>query len=189
MKRIAVPALMIMALLLVGCAKSGGLEKSFEEERIKWTQAKGLSFTADIVTELGDSVFECTLQCSREGEDIVLELIEPENIAGIRARLGEDAAQIEYEGIILAVEDASIGETSPVSAAAKIMRALTGSPLTQIWTETAQEQELIVTELYISENEYARLWFLKENFSLIHAELVSDGRSVVKCSVVSFTKE
>ncbi len=188
MKRFVVPALMIMALLLGGCSK-GGLEKSFEEERIKWTQAKALSFTAEIVAELGDSSFECTLQCSREEEKIVLEVLQPENIAGIKAILNEDSAQIEYEGIILAVEDASMGEISPVSAAAKMMKALTQSTLTQIWTEKAQERELIVAELYISEREYVRLWFLKENFSLIHAELVSDGQCVVKCDVESFTKE
>ena len=189
MKRLVVPALMILALLLGGCGKGGGLEKSFEEERIKWSQAKELSFTADIVAELADSSFECTLQCSRDGEGILLEVLKPENISGVKARLNENRAQIEYEGIILAVENESIGETSPVTAAAMIMKALTKSPLTQIWTEKAQERELIVSELYISEREYARLWFLKENFSLVHAELVSDGRAVVKCDIESFTKE
>ncbi len=189
MKRIAAPALMITALLLSGCVKNTAIEKSFEDERLKWGESQSLSFTADIVTELGDTVFECTLLCSREGEDIVLEVQKPESIAGIKARLNDASAQIEYDDIILAVEDSSIGEISPVSGAAKIMRALTKSPLTQIWTEKTQESELIVTELYISESEYARLWFLKENFSLIHAELVSGGRSVVKCHITSFTKE
>lgn len=188
MKRFVVPALMIIALLLGGCSK-GGLEKSFEEERIKWTQAKELSFTADIVAELSDKCFECKLKCSRQGDETVLEVLEPENIAGIKARLNKETAQIEYDGIILAVENAAMGEVSPVSAAAMIMEALTQSTLTGIWMEKAQERELIVAELYISEMEYARLWFLKENFSLIHAELVSDGRCVVKCDVESFTKE
>ena len=189
MKRITTPALMIMALLLSGCAKNDVIEKNFEDERLKWSQSQSLSFTADIVTELDDTVFECTLLCSREGEDIVLEVQKPENIAGIKAKLKDSSAQIEYDGIILAVENASIGEISPISGAAKIMRALTKSPLAQIWTEKYQERELIVTEVYISESEYARLWFLKENFSLIHAELVSGGRSVVKCNITSFTKE
>ncbi len=189
MKRIIVPVLMITLLLLSGCAKNAALEKSFEDERIKWSGAQSLSFTADVVTELGDSRFECSLHCTRDSEGILLEVIKPENISGIRARLNEGKAQLEYEGIILAVEDSSIGETSPVAAVAMLMKALINSPCTQLWTETDMEQELVVAELYISEEEYARLWFLKENFTLIHAELVSEGCSVVKCKISSFTKE
>ena len=76
-----------------------------------------------------------------------------------------------------------------MSAVAMIMEALIKSPCTQIWTENDQGRGLLVTELYISEEEYARLWFLQENFTLIHAELVSEGCSVVKCKISSFTKE
>lgn len=189
MKHFALPALMIMALLLCGCSKTATLEERFENERISWSEAESISFTAEIVTELNDSSFECTLQCIKNSSGISLEILSPENISGIKAKLNEDETRIEYEGIILALENSSIGEHSPVSAAAMIMKGLFQSPLTQIWTEKAQERELIVAELYLTDRDYARLWFSGENFSLINAELVSDHRAVVKCKISSFTKE
>ncbi len=189
MRRVIVPALMIMALLLCGCGESDRLEKGFDEAREKWRAAEELSFTADVTAELYESSFECSLLCTRSGDETLVEVLAPENISGIKARLKKGEAQIEFDNIILAIGDPMKGEVSPLGAVALIMSALLESPASQFWKEKQQERDLAVTELYISENQYARLWFLKENYSLVHAELVSDGRAVVKCKIVDFTKE
>lgn len=188
MRRVIVPALMIIALILGGCG-SGGLEKDFEEARKQLAEAEKLSFTADVTAELSGSVFECRLLCTRSKGETLVEVIAPENISGIKARLGEGEAHIEYEGIILAIGDPTKGECSPISAVAAIMSALVEAPLSLIWKEKAQERELIAGEFYVSETESARLWFSKENYSLVHAELVSEGQAVVKCRIEEFTKE
>ena len=43
--------------------------------------------------------------------------------------------------------------------------------------------------MYISDSDYAAVWFDRENFIPKHMELVSGGRAVVKCDIESFTEE
>ena len=189
MKRTAWAVLMILCFLLCGCDGSAELENSVAEARQRWAEAESIGFTADVVTELEDSVFECVLRCTVSEEEYLVELISPENIAGIKARLRKDESTLEYDGLILALEDSVIGECSPLKGSAMLTKAILEGHIRSIWTETDGERELIAGEIYISENEYAGIWLDKEKLDPCYMELVSGGRAVVKCRIDSFTEE
>ncbi len=189
MRRVIVPALMIIALLLGGCGESDKLREELDEARAEWNSEETVSFTANVTAELSGSSFQCTLLCTHSAEETVVEILSPEIIAGIKARLKDGETEIEYDGIILAVGDPMKGEISPLSAMPMIMEALLSGHVTGLWTESEGDTEMVAAEVYISENEYAKLWFDTENYTLIHAELVSGAKAVVKCEIVSFTKE
>ncbi len=184
MRQVIVPVLM-MIFLLSGCGEDARLQKEFDEARDKLLAAESVSFTADVTAELADSVFDCTLVCSKAGEETVVELIKPENIAGIKARISEGQTEIEYDSLILALGDPLKGEISPLSAMPMLMDALLEGHAVRLWTERANEREMVVAQVYISENDYAKLWFERENYAFVHAELVSGGRAVVKCEITS----
>ena len=189
MRQVIVPVLMIISLLLGGCRENDKLQRELDGAREEWAAANSLSFTASVTAELSDSVFECVLECTKSEETLVVEIKSPENIAGIRARLSEGKTELEYDGLILAVGDPMKGEISPLSAMPIIMQALTEGHAMRIWPERDGEQEMLCAEVYVSESDCAKLWFDRENCNFVHAELVSDGRAVVKCEIVSFTKE
>lgn len=188
MKRVF-PVLMIIALLLAGCGEAAALEKGLAEAREAWAQAESIGFTAEVTAELSDSVFDCSLAVTRSGEETAVEVLAPENIAGIKARLKAGETEIEYDGVILAVGDAALGEISPLAAMPMLMDALLQGHARSIWTESQGEEAFAVAELYVSETEYALLWLQRENFAPRHMELVSEGRAVVKCEIISFTEE
>ncbi len=188
-RRVIAPVLMILALLLGGCGEEKALERDFQEARSRWQAAENLGFTAEICAELGEGVFNCSLRCTHGGGETVVEILSPEGIAGIKARLSEGETRLEYDGIILALGDPMVGESSPLAAMPLIISALLEGHVNYIWTETEDERSLAAAEVYVDENTSLSLWFQRENFALTHAELVSGGRAVVKCQITDFTEE
>ncbi len=188
-RRLTASILLIISLLLSGCGEAQRLEAAFEKARENWQAAESLCFTAEVTAELYDSVFSCTLLCTHKGGETVVEILSPENISGIRARVKEGEAQLEFDGVILAIGDPLKGEVSPLSTIPLIMSALLEGHVTLLWSEAEDEQVLTVAEIYVDEDSSLRLWFDRENFTLTHGELVSGGRAVVKCKISDFTEE
>ena len=189
MRRAILPVLMIIALIMCACGDEAALEKAFLGAREDMAQAERVSFTAEVVAELSDNVFECSLECSREGKESLVEVLKPEEIAGIRARLAEGEREMEFDGLILALPDSDPESVSPLEAMPMLMDAWLDGHLRSVWRESEDGQELAVAEVYVSETEYAIIWMDTENFIPINMELVSGGRTVVKCKIVSFTEE
>lgn len=189
MKRAILPVLMITALFLGGCGGTAALEKGFEEACARRVEAGCVAFTAEVTAELTDSVFECTLACSRSGEETTVEVLAPENISGIKAHVKAGETEIEYEGVILAVADPEKGEISPLEAMPMLMDALTRGHARSIWKESDGERELAAAEVFLTDTEYALLWLEGENFTPVNMELVSGSRAVVKCKISSFSEE
>ena len=188
-RRALIPVLMIISLLFCSCGEKDTLEKSLREARERWEEGESLRFTAEICAELSKEVFTCKLECTHENGETVIEIIEPQNIAGIKARMREGETTLEYDGLILAIENPMMGEASPLGAMGIFMDALRSGFVTQMWMERENECPIAVYELYVDDNTSAKLWFWEENFALMNAELVRDGRSVVKCKVIDFTEE
>ena len=89
-------ALMITAIFLGGCSHEEKLQSRLDERRQEIADSEHVSFRANVSVELTDSVFACVLQVERAGDEIVVEAVEPEIIAGIRARVSGQGAAIEY---------------------------------------------------------------------------------------------
>ena len=185
MRRVIVPVLMI-SLLLGGCGDEAKHEEKIGELRTELAQAAEISFTADITADLGGSDFACRLQCTATGDETEIEVVEPENIAGITARLKAGEASLSYEGVELYI-GALKGNLSPVSAVPVLLDALKNGYLTQCWREGGEEQTLLAAQVYVDENTSALLYFDEENMQLLHGELVIDGKTVVQCGISGLT--
>jgi len=188
LRKRVLPVLMIIALILAGCGEAAALEKGFTETRERWFGAETIAFTAGVSAEFADSRFDCTLKVEKNGEETIVEVVEPENISGIKARLRAGETEIEFDGVVLAVGNA-VGERSPLAAMPLLMDALLQGYPRSMWRESEGEAQYAVAEVYISETDYALLWLDGENFSPVHMELVSGGKAVVKCEILSFTGE
>ena len=189
MKRAFLPVLMIIPFFLSACGDAGALEDAFLESRERLAAAEKITLEAEVTAELYDSTFECSLKCSRENGEYTVEVLKPENISGIRAKMSEEESLLEYDGLILALPDPSPGSASPLEALPLLTQALIKGHLSSIWRESEGEQSLAAAQLYISESDYAQIWMDTEKFIPRNMELVSGGRAVVKCKIVSFTEE
>ena len=180
---------MITALFLGGCGDEEKLQNKLDEARREIAEAQIVRFCPRVSVALTETVFDCTIKVERIAGETLIEVLQPEIIAGIRAGHSDDGAALEYEDMVLAIGDAVLGEVSPVAAMPLVLDALGSGYTDMVWTETQGQTELVAAQCYVSEDEYMKIHFEAENMTPVNAELVSGGRVVVKCRIEDFTLE
>ena len=133
MKKHFLPFLLILSLLLGGCAnKNEERFRSFSEEL---RGRSDLSVTAEVRAEFDDRSCSFTLRCSEDGEGTcTVEVLEPELIRGVKARMSAGGTKLVYEDVAV---DAGGGDASlsPMGALPLLLRALREGALDSAWTE------------------------------------------------------
>ena len=178
-KRAILPVLMIAALL-TGCGGANA-EERIEKQRDDLAAAQEISFTADVTANFENEVFQCTLRCTATPEEVVVEAVEPELIAGVRARMAAGEATLEYEGVILSIGGKAGG---PLAAMPILFAALKSGHVIRAWAE--QDGELYAAELYAHDDYALTMWFDAENLAPVHASLSEDGAEFLGCEIRDF---
>lgn len=183
MRRFTLAALMItLALWLSACG--GQSEARFEAFRQEMIAADEIRLTATVSADLVDTVRDYTLYFTwRDGEGLV-EIIEPELIRGVRARIDGDSSKLEYDGIILDTGEFTQDAPTPLNALYMVLDAIRDGHIDSVWSEGEATVALIVPddELRIE------LAVDSETGALRSADLISraDGRVLIRCAVSEF---
>lgn len=184
MRRFLTAALMI-SLLLTGCGENAA-ERKIEQQRDALAAGSQLSFRADLTAAVGDDVFCCTLDCAATADEVKIEVVSPELIAGITARLREGEAELEYDGVRLSFGTSALEGLKPVSAIPLLCKALKAGHVIRAWTEKTEDGALVAAEIYADENYGLTVWFDSGTLTPLHAELSRDGAVVVSCDFSNF---
>lgn len=174
MKKLLIP-LMISLTMLCGCASSA--QESFISFAREVSEASYIHFTAEVQTELNGSTSDFTLAYTQNDGDAEIEVIKPEMIAGIKARLKDGSARLEYDGAILDLGESG-GGISPMSALPILASAIRGSHVELSWTEN----DLLAARLIPSDDMAVTLWLDGELIPQ-NAEISCDGRTVVYITI------
>ena len=172
MKRRFLILLMILPLLLCGCGN--GEELAFEEFRQELQNADSLSFTADVRAEYEDSTAEFELAFSMQGDEYTVEILEPELVAGIKARVKSGDTHLEYDGAILDIGKLTDRGLCPMSALPYLTDALKNAYADMAWTESG----LLTVRLVPSDDMSVTLWIDEEN-APVNAEITYKEKTVV----------
>ncbi|MBP3633111.1 MAG: hypothetical protein J6J43_00870 [Oscillospiraceae bacterium] len=108
-------ALLLLVLCLTGCKAEGPTQTALDL-RTKLMQAQTCGFTAQIRSDHGEKVYEFTADVRYSPEETVVEITSPEELQGIRAKVTEDGAKLEYDGVELTFGTLANGKVSPMSA-------------------------------------------------------------------------
>lgn len=185
MRRFIVPALMI-SLLLSACG-SGAVQRKVAEQRERFAAAEEIVFTADITANLGKEVFQCTLSCAASPEIVTMEVVAPESVAGVRARLENGEAALEYEGISLGIGTAGLDSITPVSAVPLLMSALRSGFMQRCWMERDGEETLVAEEVYVTDEAALTVWYNESDMAPVACEFSQEGRVILRCEIRGFT--
>ncbi len=133
MKKLFVPLLLILALLLGGCAnKNEARFRTFSEEL---SARSDLDLTAEVRAEYDDRSCSFTLRCTEDGSGgCTVEVLEPELIRGVRAQLNADGTKLLYDSISVDTGESS-SSLSPMGALPLLLRALREGALDSLWKE------------------------------------------------------
>ena len=187
MRRAGLLALMISLSLIAGCASGTDWEEKFSERRAQFAAADELSFTAKLNADLGETVFNCTLECRRTAEETTVRVTEPELAEGVTVRFENDGTHIDYEGTQLYLGQTDGDVPTPAQAAPMIFDALTGGHAVSVWAEEADGEEMLCAQIYAGENSSVLLWLDAAGLEPRYAQIVCTGRAVISCELSHFT--
>ena len=183
-------ALMISLVLLAGCASGGGWEEKWSEKRDELSEARELSFTARLSADLGETVFDCAMDCRRAGSETTATITEPELAEGVTVRFENGGASVGYGGTQLYLGETDGEIPTPAGSVPMIFDARTGGHAVSLWTESAEDgTELLCAQIYAGEDSSVLLWLDAEELEPGYAEIVCAGRAVISCEISDFTYE
>lgn len=178
MKRHFIPLLLTFCLLLSACGANAA-ETRFKSFSQELAEQDTLSFTAKVRAEYEDRTLYFTLKYDQTPAGCTVTVMEPELIAGIRARLTAGGSSLEYEGLIVDTGNLDNYGLSPLSSLPRLVEAMKSGHLESFWAEN----DLSVVQLILDDHLYANVSFEPSSMLPVRGELVSDGRVTVVCDI------
>ena len=151
----------------------------------------GCSMTAVVSCTQEDQRWEATLQCEYipDGESTV-EVLEPETIAGVRAKLSDTDWSLEYEGNVLNIGPLSDEEISPVASLPRLMNALRDGWLLEENQEKWGEVpclRITVDQSGVQDGKIlSTLWLRQDDGTPLRGEISVDGEIILTAEFTSF---
>ena len=185
---------LMMTLLLAACAPAGGEtpENAALALRDAYEDLAGWTSAVDVTAEVGDKVFDFTLDASwqKEGET-VLTITAPELLAGITARIADGETVLEYDGAGLSLGLLDGRGLTAVSAVPWVMEQIGSGYMARCaWAGEAKELLEITfrdPEAEAGKGTQYRVTFDRETFVLSGAEVSVDGAAVLTVTFRGFT--
>lgn len=171
MKRLYLPLLLCLSLLLSGCGHNKAAAR-FEEFTAALSEKELLSFTAELRCEYEDKRMDFTLAYEEDSEGCHVTVAAPELIRGIRAHAKAGETAVEFDSVVLDTGPLDNYGLSPMSALPVLMDALRNGYVDSVWEENGRYAALIVP----SDTLNVQIHLDKYTMCPVYAELVSDGR-------------
>ena len=178
--------LMIIVLILPGCSEDKANSEKVSRFHEKLQNAEAISIKADVSADYGGRVYEYTLSYTESGGEGVVEILSPDNVAGIKARITEEGASIEYHGVSLGLGDLSSGGLSPVSALPTIISSIKNGHLESVSREKDGDTELLLLDITISDDSMQQLWLDAGGLIPLKSEIRSGNSVVIFCNILEW---
>ena len=172
MKRICLPILLAVSLLLSGCGGTGAVRAAYRDFSAELSEAESLSFTAAVRAEYEHKTARFTLEYFENADGGTVTVLAPELIAGVYAHVGAEDTALEYDGVMLDTGALDSFGLSPMSAMPLLIRAMKSGHLDSFWAEDGKS----VYQLIPDDNIICTVWFSPEDMLPVRAELISEGR-------------
>jgi len=174
MKRMLLPLLLGLCLLMTGCGKSRG-EEAFDAFSDRINHLEALTFTAQVRAEYEHKTARFTLSYREDADGAVVTVLAPELIAGIEGHVRPDGTTLEYDRVVLDTGSLDALGLSPMSSLPVFVHALRMGHCDSCWEEDGKT----VLQLVPDDDLKCTVWFDKSDMTPLRAELITDGRVTV----------
>ena len=171
MKRLLLPLLLSICLLLPGCGKNRA-ESEFEAFVGRLNAVQELRFTAKVRAEYEHKTARFALAYEENAEGGRVTVLAPELIHGVSARFAPGGTTLEYDSVVLDTGSLDSFGLTPMSALPVLLHALRVGHAESIWEEEGQT----VVQLAPDDRLLCTVWFDPDPLRPTRAELVTDGR-------------
>ena len=180
MKKRIIPLLLLLLLPLGGCG--GRNEARFAAFAEELRAREDLAMTAVVRAEYDDRSCSFTLRYADEDDGgCSVEVLEPELIRGVKARMDRDGTKLVYDSVSLDTGEDPASQLSPMAALPLLVRAMREGTLDSAWTE-----EGCCAVLLVPGDGLAVTLLFDEDMTPSYAELAQDGRTALFVDVTEF---
>ena len=170
MKRLYLPLMLVLCVLMSSCAKSS-LEDKVNGFVGTLNTAKELTFTAKVRTEYDTKTVAFELDYTADSEGCTVTVVEPKLIQGIRAHIAAGETELQFDDLILDTGELDSFGLSPMSALPLLIDALKNGVCDSVWEENGE----IAAHMTASDTLSAQIRFDKYTMTPTCAELISEG--------------
>jgi len=174
MKRICLPLLALLCLLLAACGKSRG-EEAVRNFAARLNEAPALSFTAGVRAEYEKKTARFTLRYEEDETGGRVTVLAPELIQGVTAHVSPGSTTLEYDTVVLDTGSLDALGLSPLSSLPVMVRAMRVGHIDSVWEEDGKT----VCQFEPDDQLRCTVWFDKGDMRPLRAELMTDGRVTV----------
>lgn len=188
MRRWMCVPMMTLCLLLTACGETG---KEPEDLRKPYQEMTGCGMEAVVACTQEGALWEATLKCSfvPDGESSV-EVLAPEEIAGVKAVISDEEWRLEYEDAVLNAGPLSSESISPALCLPRLMSVLRdgwlleenpeewqGIPCCRLTLDQTGEQGGKIVSV---------LWLRQDNGYPLRGEISVDGEIILTAEFTDF---
>ncbi|MCL2081023.1 MAG: hypothetical protein FWH16_02870 [Oscillospiraceae bacterium] len=173
--------IIILCLLLAACG-SGAAEGGAELVREKYRSPVKLA--ANITADFGDRAGVYSIIYEHAQDTGVITIEKPDEIAGIKATVGEGGGTLEYDGLILETGKLAGTALTPIDAVPTMLATWSGGYMTDAGTERRKGircYRLTYSQTIDGAVVEQQAWFEMETLAPVYAETLVDGRLVISC--------
>ncbi len=185
---------LMMTLPLCSCRAGGGTtpQEQALSIRAQYLAAAGCTAQVHLTADYGRRVYTYEGAVSVLGEDTVLTLTAPAEVAGTVARLSGKDGQLEYDGVVVETGPLSDDGLTPLGAVPALLEAARSAFMDSSTLESPDGISLLRVlcrdpALSPGQGQEATLWFDPGSGALVLGELMLDGRQSVRCEFEQFT--
>ena len=186
-RRLAAAALMItLCLGLSSCLGAKNDEDASKKVAQYYSSLGSMTATVRVYADYGDRTQEYLMSYEYTAPDgNTVTLIEPEEIAGIKAALSEDGVTLEFDGVILETGHLRGTGLTPVECLPALMSAWSGGYISEYGSEKVGGNDCALLTYLLSQGGVSlevRTYFEKNTLLPHMAELFSGGERILTCS-------
>ena len=167
-------------LPLSGCGAERE-ERRFDAFRASLENA-AVTVTAEVEARDGDEVTSFTLQCTETDSGCEIEVLSPQEIAGVRATVDASKVEMQFDDVVLPMPQAD-GAVSPLMALPLVLNAARAGYLDLVWQE-----DNLVCQLIPDDDTAVRLYLNADGVPTA-AEIDVDGHTNVFCTITAWSTE
>jgi len=143
----------------------------------------GLKFQVGITADFPERIskYRVCYTYARDERSIV-EILEPEEINGVKISVDSGETKIEFDGARLETGKLNENGLTPLSALPKLVEQWISGDITEV--EAVRRDGVDATLMIYSaddENIEYRTWFDRTSYNPIYAEIIVDGKCVIRC--------
>lgn len=195
MRGSGVMCVLMISLLLSGCQAAGGANSPQEQALIirgEYLESAGCTAKLDVTADYGQRVYTYTVDVSVAEEETVLTVADPQELAGVIARVNGTDSWLEYDGAVLETGPLDGDGLTPLSAVPALLESARSGFIDSCNLETLGNRAALRVlcrdpELPAGQGRETTLWFDVQTHALARGEIAVEGRQVILCEFLQFS--